>query len=176
MMGRSVLWMLCAGCQLVYPAPEPFDVTRCPDGYQDVPTIAGSRYRFIDAVNQSWLVAANVCDGDAPGLTHLFAPDTEQELLTVHAVEPAPFFWIGVARDRDAPPPIQFDSYRLVTGGVLDPEAWATGEPNNSLDLELAGVLRSDGFLNDEALTNGHEILCECDGVATVPFDFQAMP
>ena len=178
MIRATPLAVLLAGCQLVFEPPVAFDLAGCPAGYIDIPTLEGSRYRVEPNVLRSWSAAAADCADDSPeGFTHLFAPQTGTELGTLALQGQNLFFWIGGARELAAPEPIDTRSYRLVTGEPFPESAWAFGEPNNGGQgggfAEAGAVLRPDGSVNDEQLSNGHELMCECDGLAVVPFDHQ---
>jgi hypothetical protein len=156
------------------------DALTCPDFYNPIPMgPPGVQYRLVPAATP-WVKAADTCEQDQKGHTHLVVFDTSEERVAVeqYAVMLLGGFSLhgGYGRDTTAD---AMTGFVAVTGEPVPntQPPWKAGEPNNGLGGGPEPVVWF-GFqtgLLDGPLA-GHDVgyVCECDHRAvTKHFDFQ---
>jgi hypothetical protein len=160
-------------------ADAPPDALMCPDVYNPIPMgPTGVQYRLVPAAT-TWTKAADTCEKDMLGHTHLVVLDTPEERVAVEQflVMQLGSFSLhgGYARDTTADP---YTGFFTVTGeGVPSGSPpWAANEPNNGAGGAPEPVVWF-GFQNglvDGPLDYQIGYLCECDHRPVAKhFDFQ---
>lgn len=169
MTGRNlcVLAAFAAGCGRVgfseldaQPVPDAGsanDALPCPATYT---AVTGHCYRF-SASTETWLMAEQLCEGDAGA--HLAVIDDAAEGALVETLLVTNVMWVGTS-DR-----IVEGDYRTVTAQTTYVN-WEAGFPTATPDcVEMAGDTALFKTL-DCATTN--EYLCESDGLPVVTSNF----
>ena len=136
-----------------------FDTARCPAEYVGT---GRSRYRTVISFGQSWGAAERDCRDDAPGLTHLWVPDDEAEILAVDASLCGPgqcyYGWLGLVYSPEG-------AWRTVTGQPAYLR-WDEDQPNN-LDEPgpiVVGLNPNRHAMVDAPADRNYGTVCECDG------------
>lgn len=132
----------------------------------------GVRYKLELDTLRTWSEAQALCDDLAkPSRGHLATPTTGAQLAFIKGLITPQAVWLGIGRDQDADPRRR-DSFRTVTGEVVQDGLWATNEPNNVGD-ERVVIVASDSLLIDIGHELMHPTVCECDGRASIAFDWE---
>ena len=153
------------------PDSDAFDLSVCPGAYNE-PLFPGSRYR-ISRGGEAW-AHNEVCNSDAPGITHLAVIDSPDELAAFQArLDQGDMIWyLGAIQSRDAL--TASHNWRWITGEPVGAPPWAPNEPNDADDVEAdhseqhAIMWSTRTGLIDFHITT-LDALCECDGRAVDP-------
>lgn len=171
------LVLLLCGCDqlFVLPPVEPPDVLdaglACPADY----TLAFesrpvSRYKHVTAL-LDWRSAADACDSDRTGATHLVVLDDEAERVeAIMAVGTTADVWIGLTDQREEAVYLWVTEQPVAVPLPGGPP-WADDRPDDTNHTQNC-VRMNPGHLmriDDNSCANTFQFLCECDGWASDP-------
>jgi hypothetical protein len=148
-------------------APRPFDATTCPSTYVAVNGITSARYRAAATnISVQWSAAAQACEADSAGITHLLVFDSQAEYnAVVPVLQAAHNFnhsWTGGYSYFEG---ILLRT-RTVTGqsvAALNPSKYSFGQ--EVLRSPRASFLLGTDFrYSDNPLDYNYNYICECDG------------
>ncbi|HPH69885.1 MAG TPA: hypothetical protein PLF40_29235 [Kofleriaceae bacterium] len=147
-------------------APRAFDVTTCPSNYVAINSVTSARYRAAaTGVSVQWGAAAQACEADSAGLTHLLVFDSQAEYNAVvpmlQAAHNYNHSWTGAYSYFEG----VLLRTRTVTGqsvAALNPGKYSFGQ--ELLRSPRAGFLLGTDFrYSDNPLDYSYNYICECD-------------
>ena len=146
-------------------APRSFDVTTCPGNYVEVAGITAARYRAgATSISVPWGDAAQACEADSVGLTHLVVFDSQAEYDAVvgpmQAAHNSNYSWTGGYSYFDV-----FVRSRNVTGQSRVTLRFLDGAIGAEVLKQPRGsFVRDDLKYSDNPVGYTYNYICECDG------------